>query len=334
MIRERPGPAGGRAAQTPNGCEMNRISLSEYTVIPLWYECNNNCAICMLTPIKGKLPAIDFDLFKKLVIGVASSGRCRRLILSGAEVTTFTELERYVAFAAGLGWFETIQIQTNGRRLSDPAYLRTLVRAGVNEFFISVHGPGEVHDALSRVPGSYHETMEGMANLEAYDVNLITNTVLTRLDLAHVPALLSNIAAGKASEMNLWNFFPMQERDTQDLVVGISNLLAMLSDVLPILVAARKPLVLKAFPECLPVSDPVVVDSDFPLTLIPDVFWEALGRSGFGMCKHREACGAKKCWGLSRAYITKYGDEEDGLSPIYNRPGPATPIESPSVKKR
>ena len=36
-----------------------------------------------------------------------------------------------------MGWFETIQIQTNGRKLAEPAYLRRLIEAGVNEFFIS-----------------------------------------------------------------------------------------------------------------------------------------------------------------------------------------------------
>ncbi len=294
----------------------SRIALAGYTVIPLWYGCNNKCVICMLAPVKGKLPAIDFDLFKKLVIGIVSSGRCRRLILSGAEVTTFPHLERYVAFAAALGYFETIQIQTNGRRLSDAGYLRRLIDAGVNEFFISIHGPRQVHDAISRVPGSYDQTMEGVANLQDYQVNVLTNTVCTRLNYTHVPALIEDIARKKVSEMHLWNFFPMEERDSKDLIVPMKDLLTVLADVLPHLRSAQKPLVLKAFPECLPLSDPVVVDSDFPPTLIPDVFWETLGKSGFGACGYRDACKAKTCWGLSRPYIAAYGDERSILSPI------------------
>ncbi len=295
---------------------LSRIGLAGYTVIPLWYGCNNRCVICMLGPVKGELPAIEFDLFKKLVIGIVRSGRCRRLILSGAEVTTFPHLDRYVAFAAALGYFETIQIQTNGRKLCDAAYLRGLIDAGVNEFFISIHGPRQVHDAMSRVPGSYDQTMEGIANLRDYPANVLTNTVITRLNYSHVPALLEDIAGTKASEMHVWNFFPMEERDSKDLIVCISDLLAVLADALPLLRSARKPLVLKAFPECLPVSDPVIVDSDFPPTLIPNVFWKTLQKSGFGACGYRDACKAKECWGLSGAYIAKYGDERGILSPI------------------
>ena len=299
---------------TARGTGRPRIRLAEYTVIPLWHGCNNDCIICMLSSVKGRLPAVDFDLFKELVTAIVRDGRYRRVILSGAEVTTFPLLDRYAAFAAAFGHFETIQIQTNGRRLSDAGYLRGLIDAGINEFFVSIHGPRPVHDALSRAPGSYDQTIEGIDNLRDYPVNVLTNTVLTRLNYEHVPALLAGIAETKVSEMHLWNFFPMEGKDPEELIVSMKDLLAMLPEVVPALRSNRKPLVLKAFPECLPVRDPVLVDSDFPLTLIPDVFWEALGKSGFGSCCYREVCRATKCWGLSRPYIERYGDERSILS--------------------
>ncbi len=317
MIRSERGPesltAAGKAG--PGRIGGSRIDLALYTVIPLWYGCNNNCVICMLAPVKGKLQAVDFDLFKKLVIDIAASGACRRLILSGGEVTTFADLERYVGFAAGLGCFDMIQIQTNGRRLSDAGYLRRLIEAGVNEFFISVHGPREAHDAISRVPGSYDQTMEGIDNLQEHPVNVLTNTVLTSLNYAGLPSFLSGMA-NNASEMQVWNFFPMEERDARDLIVPVKDLMRLVGDVLPALRSARKPLVLKAFPECLPVCDPVFLDSDFPVALIPDFFWKCLERSGFGACVYKDACRAKKCWGLSGPYAAKYGDERDILSPV------------------
>ena len=295
----------------------SRVRLDEYTVIPVWYGCNSKCVICMLGRVKERLPGVDFDLFKKLIAGIVNEGMCRRLILSGGEVTTFPHLERYAEFAADLGYFETIQIQTNGRRLSDEGYLGKLVNAGVNEFFISIHGPRETHDTLSGVSGSYEQAMEGIHNLQGYpEVNVLTNTVLTNLNYTLLPALFSQISRMRVSEMHLWNFFPMEERDALGLTVRLEELTAMLTDVVPFLRPAQKNLVLKAFPECLPVFDPVLVDNDFPVTLIPDTFWRALAASGFGTCCYRDACKAKKCWGLSRAYIEKFGDERNTLSPI------------------
>ena len=39
--------------------ERTHVKLATYTVIPLWYGCNNNCVICMLGPVKAKLRTVD-----------------------------------------------------------------------------------------------------------------------------------------------------------------------------------------------------------------------------------------------------------------------------------
>ena len=158
----------------------DRIDLSKYIVISIWFGCNNNCSICMLSGMKRSLPVIGFDRFKEILSDVMNDRGFENLILSGAEVTTFDDLDRYIQFAASLGWFKKIQIQTNGRRLSDKKYLKHLIDCGVNEFFISIHGFEEVHDSITRTRGAFKETMRGLKNLEAFDVNVISNTVLTK----------------------------------------------------------------------------------------------------------------------------------------------------------
>ena len=143
----------------------SRIALAGYTVIPLWYGCNNKCVICMLAPVKGKLPAIDFDLFKKLVIGIASSGRCRRLILSGAEVTTFADLEDTSVRCRP--WLVRNNTDTDERKklAATPAYLRRLIEAGVNEFFISLHGPKEPTTPFPACPAPMNRRWRASHNL-------------------------------------------------------------------------------------------------------------------------------------------------------------------------
>jgi len=293
-----------------------RIDLSRYVVIPVWYGCNSKCLICMLSSVRGNLQPIGFEVFKDLVIKVVNEGKVKNLVLSGGEVTTFDHLVSYVEFVASFGYFEKIQVQTNARKLKDRDYLKSLINAGVNEFFISLHGPAAINDAITGIDGSYEETIRGIGNLEEFPVNIITNTVLTRLNAYYVPQLLTDICATKVSEMHLWNFFPMEGADPKNLIVGLKDLLGLLQRLLPTLKSAGKPLVLKAFPECLPVRSPVVVDSDFPLTLIPDIFWKGLQKSGFGACVYRNECRAERCWGLSRPYLEKYGGERDVLKPF------------------
>jgi hypothetical protein len=296
-----------------------RVDLKKYVVVSLWFGCNNACSICMLSGLKEKLPAIGLERYKEVLVDIVNQGHFENLILSGAEVTTFDELGAYIRFAQSLGWFKKIQIQTNGRRLSDLRYLEHLIACGVNEFFVSIHGREETHDALTRRPGAFRETMKGLANLEAFpDVNVITNTVLTKTNLHEIPALIMALPE-KVSEIQLWNYFPMEGEDTGDLVASLKDFVLLLPQIFSATGAHGRLITLKGFPECLPIGESGqsgIFDNCFPVTVLPDMFWQKFSQSGFGRCFYRPGCTASECWGLSCAYMHKYGDERDLLHPV------------------
>ena len=293
-----------------------RVDLRKYLVVSIWWGCNNDCSLCMLSGLKHELPPIGFERYKQLIDSVVKDGKFENLILSGAEVTTFDDLDKYVQFAASFGWFKKIQIQTNGRRLSDRAYLSHLIDCGVNEFFISVHGLEEVHDAITRRPGAYEETLAGIHHLEDLGVPFITNTVLTRENYEQIVPLMAELGKTKSMELHLWNLFPMETTDSKNLIISIKEFLELLPEILSVIKAADKVLILKAFPHCLTIQTPVVLDGRVPAAVLPDRFWQEFNECGFGTCVHRHDCQAQDCWGLSRAYIQKYGDEKSLLSPI------------------
>ncbi len=296
--------------------QYSRINLKSYAVIPVWYGCNSSCTICMLSNVRGRLATVDFDTFSRLIAALVNERRYDNLILSGAEVTTFSHLDQYVRYAASFGYFRKIQIQTNGRKLADKEYLSRLIDAGVNEFFVSVHGQSEIHDAITRTPGSYAATMAGIGNLSEYPVHVITNTVLTSFNRLEIAALFRELCTAPVHEMHLWNFFPMDTSDRLDLVVSMPDLLMLFPEISSAIGASGKPLVLKGFPECLSPGAPCFINSDFPLNLIQDDFWFEFAKNGFGTCVYKGTCSAEECWGLSRAYIEKYGDERHLLSPL------------------
>ena len=306
---------------------FKRIDLSQYIVTSLCFTCNNSCTICMLSGVKQKMSGIDLDYFRRVIEEIRDSGRFENLILSGAEVTTFDDLDHYVQAAASLGCFKKIQIQTNGRRLRDKEYLRHLIDQGINEFFISIHGLGAVHDAITRVQGSFRETMAGLKNLEAFDVNVISNTVLTKTNCHEAAQPIRILSQEKISEIHIWNYFPMEREDTKDFVVSMKEFGRLLPELSGFARSAGKALVLKSFPECLSVGEPVFFDSLFPVTVLPDRFWREFSECGFGRCFYREKgeCQNRECWGLSSAYLHKYGDEKDLLRPI--TPSQPSPLE-------
>lgn len=299
-----------------------RIDLGKYCVVSVWFGCNNNCVICMLSKIKSNLPVIGFDQYKKVMVDIMRDGCFENLILSGAEVTTFAALEQYVQFAASLRWFKKIQIQTNGRRLSDRQYVERLLHCGVNEFFVSIHGFQEKHDAATCIPGSFQETLTGLRNLVDYDVNVISNTVLTRENFHEMPEFVKFLCGEGIREMHLWNYFPMEATDSRNLIVRLTELLQLLPQLRVIMEEAGTVMVLKSFPLCLASGPPVYFDSVFPVTVLPDRFWQEFSKSGFGKCAYREtgACKTVECWGLCSAYIGKYGDERHILKPMITLP--------------
>jgi MoaA/NifB/PqqE/SkfB family radical SAM enzyme len=295
----------------------SRVDLSKYCVMSIWFGCNSNCTICMLSAINDPLAPLSFQRFQEVIRGIAAEGTFKNLILSGGEVTTFDRLEEYVRFAASLGWFRTIQIQTNGRKLADRDYLGRLVDCGVNEFFVSIHGLEAVQDSVARAPGAFRETMKGLGNLADLDVNVISNTVLTRKNLHNVAPLFARLVDEGISELHLWNYFPMERRDTKDLVPSMRDFAGILPELLDVGKRSGKAMVFKSFPSCLSLGEPGFFDGFFPVTVLPDTFWKQFGECGFGPCFHRfnGACHVRDCWGLSSAYLAKYGDERQLLTP-------------------
>ena len=295
---------------------FERVDLKKYIVLSVWHNCNSDCSICMLADVKNDMPVVEFELYRDYIDQIIRTGQYQNLILSGAEVTTFADLEKYVQHAASTGYFRKIQIQTNGRRLKEKEYVRELIEAGVNEFFVSIHGLESGHDAVTRVPGSFRETIMGLDNLGSFDVNVITNTVLTRSNMTEIVPLMERLAGSRVSEVQMWNYYPMEGVDTNDLVVSSSDLITLFGELLPLVRRSGKPMVVKSFPHCLSFGQPVFFDSGYPATIIPDLFWRKFSQSGFGTCVYWDRCGDRECWGLSKAYMEKYGDEKELLSPL------------------
>ena len=300
-----------------------RTDFNSYCVISVWFGCNNRCDICMLSTVPDRLEGLPFERYQEVIRDLAREGRFKNLILSGGEVTTFNDLGRYARLAASLGCFEKIQIQTNGRKLADKGYLDSLIDSGINEFFVSVQGLEKGHDATTGAPGSFRETMEGIENLRSHSATVITNTVLTRANLADVPGLIHFLAGGPVHEMQVWNYFPMERTDRHNRIVPLEDVVSLFPDLVAASRHAGKPIVLKSFPHCLSAEAPVVFDSKFPATVLPDRFWRQFGECGFGQCFYRKTgqCGLKECWGLSSAYMEKYGDDRELLQPMEEKGG-------------
>lgn len=116
------------------------------------------------------------------------------MLFTGGEPTIMPALPALIQYARKTCGYRSVIIQTNGRRLAYKAYLEELIQAGASHFSISVHGHiPPLHDYLTRVEGSFLETLAGIRNALNHNVVLATNTVITKsnsINLADIAKLL------------------------------------------------------------------------------------------------------------------------------------------------
>lgn len=290
----------------------------DYVSLTMEFRCNLKCVHCMIEDTMDRLQPTPTAMFDQVMAEQRANKRWKGLVLTGSEITLNRDLPRLAETARAAG-FERVRIQTHGVHLAREDYARRLLDAGVNEFFVSVAGATQQsHDAITAVPGSWAKMMAGMEFLDGFDgVRLLTNTVVTALSYRELPELVASLShLRRLVQMEFWNFFPMAETDVKSLCVRHSDVLPFLREAIIAARAQGRYVEVKNVPECLlgDLSDALV--NAQPTLLIDPAFWGEFDRNGFYQCVHKSRCASTECIGLTTAYIARFGNEADLLSPL------------------
>ena len=156
--------------------------------IKIGFSCNNDCWHCV-TADKRKFGDLAAARIKE-EIGFYQKHTGAVLVLTGGEPTLRPELPDLVKQAREMG-FTRIELQTNGRRLANVPLARSLAEAGLTSALVALHGPNqEIHDLIVRRQGAFAEAIAGIHNLIANRVTVRTNTVISKLNLPHLEAMV------------------------------------------------------------------------------------------------------------------------------------------------
>lgn len=136
-------------------------SRSRKLIVNLTYQCINRCVFCAVSN------RVRRDVPFERVLEILRDHRARGvdlLDLDGGEPTLHPRLLDVVREARDLG-YRQVNVTTNGRRLRDRRFARRLMGSGVTSLLVSLHGArADVHEAATRVPGSWGETVRGLRN--------------------------------------------------------------------------------------------------------------------------------------------------------------------------
>ncbi len=178
--------------------------------VRLTSACNNNCIFCLdsETQNSSNVPA-------SAIMAEIRAGRengATRLILSGGEATLHPDYIEILRFASTLG-YRRIQTVSNGRMFAYTDFLEKAVGAGLQEITFSMHGdtPG-LHDAQTRVPGSFAQALAGLINARS-DPRLIVNVdiVINQFNYRHIRRIMDFFIRLGIHEFDLLHVTPFGE---------------------------------------------------------------------------------------------------------------------------
>ena len=308
-----------RSAPRPPGRSPG-TDLGDSLVVTFAFHCNLACTFCMVEDVLDQpYPGMSLERLREMVERQDPALRdMRRLVLSGGEVTTTRKLPEYVAVARTLPGLEHVRIQTNAVRLADEKYARSLVDAGVDEFFVSIHGPdAAICDGITQKPGSFEQIVAGMRNVVRVGGTLITNTALVQANYRSLAQIVDLVAPIGPRSMEFWNFWPRLHEHARDFLVPVAELRPHVVEALSHAIASHVPPVVRWFPRCLlPAELRPYHDDGQPLLLIEEEFWDREPQYGCAYSAQCRAFDSKGCSGLSSAYVQQFGWEEELLAPF------------------
>lgn len=154
-------------------------------------QCNNRCVMCCQPPAKAN----DIDaLYVKNIKLIDSAPKSLPVIgITGGEPTLLGDrLFELISHIKEVLPDTEIHILSNGRAFANIHYAMKLARCGVENilFGIPLHADNAVdHDTITRVKGSFDETLLGLYNLERMSADIELRYVLTKMNYARLPQM-------------------------------------------------------------------------------------------------------------------------------------------------
>ena len=287
-------------------------------VIRVQFQCNQSCTFCF---VSTHLPAAEDAAIEEAIR--AAGARGSGIALSGGEPTLNPRLLDYVRLARA-STNRGVTLQTNAIRLDDPLLVASLIEAGMQQAFVSLHGcTAAVSDAVTESPGTFVRTVAGIDNLaRAPALRLVLNFVICEKNRLQIQETVRFVAARwPRAWINISFVAP-----SADVVPRDKALIPRYSDALPALAAAvaeaqRLGVTVTGFESMCGIPLCLVPASLGDLTHpeIPEGFDD-------GEFVHADACRGCRyestCYGIRRGYAALYGMGE--LRTVPHPPAPQT----------
>lgn len=292
---------------------MKRLDLK------LGFVCNNQCFFCVQGRKREEVANKEFSFLKEKLEESFKDGFCE-VVFTGGEPTLHPRFLDLVRLAKKIG-YQYIQIQTNGRIFCYYDFCKKTIEAGATSFSPSLHGPNpKIHDFLTRSPGSFSQTVQGIINLKKLNQQILINSVITSKNYRYLPKM-AELFVNLGVEQFQFAYIHLggEAFDNKEWIAPQKNkVIPFLKKGLKIGLDAGINVMVEAIPPCLLKGyEKYVSDLFIPEAKVCDINFEILNYS-----EYRRTIGKKKriqckkcrfndvCEGPWREYPEIFGWEE------------------------
>lgn len=233
------------------------------------YRCNHYCYFCPCgrntirtgaAPIEALIAAIDQGIQEKGI---------EHLIVSGGEPTCHPKFNRILRHCVDKGL--RVSILSNGDNFSDMEATRRFfenIDPNVVSVVTAVHSDLEnLFEKVTRTPGSYHRTIEGVSNLIRMHISVTVKQVISKWNYKRLPDFVDFVFRHYGPSVSItlcgMDFCGMEENSIREVAVSFKEAGPWLEKALDIITDLR--IRYRAFPN--------VSVTDLPLCCVDPAYW-------------------------------------------------------------
>lgn len=219
-----------------NNSEKFRENSNKTLLILTGFSCNNNCIVCSVRPKKRFYPDRNYQE----IVEEMEQGRkdgFKDIEFTGGEPTIRKDIVQLVTQAKKMG-YQQISFSTNGRLFSYQKFCQKIIQAGLNKITFSLLGfKAEIHDAITRTPGSFNEIIAGIKNIQQFPgIHINVSSVISQFNFHNFKKFGKFICSLGVKHWYLLDLIPDGNAQAyySTLVVSLDNLHKELNSILDI----------------------------------------------------------------------------------------------------
>lgn len=174
--------------------------------LKLGYSCNNHCLHCVIEDSKQNLLKQHFPIdistndALRLLEDEISKG-LDSVTITGGEATIRGDFSEILDFCANHSL--NITLQTNGRFLSKPEIQEAISNKKIT-LVVALHGTNpDIHDSITRVPGSFEQTISGIQAARTNNIPVILKTVISKINMYTLSSFVPLMIKENLQDINM-----------------------------------------------------------------------------------------------------------------------------------